>query len=517
MAPPIVHEVLQSPGQPLDAQTRRSMEASFGTHLANIKTGVVSKAARTGQLLIDSPESPCEREADQAAEMVLKPAQSPSSGFRQDFSGIRVHADARAGEAARSVNAQAFTVGQNLVFGAGRYAPGNSDGRRLLAHELTHSLQQHSGQQLRRKLSVDPNLAPGAPSNDPSAGLTSATRFSMMDSLIQRVCPKFHVNSTGDVESVSLQSFSPDSLAKGSHGTGCCCLNILTEAPTPWTIEVSSVIGAQTRFAGHKVFLNPTNTPLEFGAFTASNKLGLQGAVPDAGHELCGHAALDEINAHPQGSPHSTLRLTQDIHDPTVRLENKISEEQGVPASELRGLARSGSHRGESVDKITIQKFPFNVMDIPGSEQSKIKFAAQYIHTPAAGQDEFVGIRGHSDNVGTAHAKKAVSEGRAKKVEAALKAEHVPNDITVLGLPTMPRFNPVEGVSDSQPPPAPLDADQANWRRVEIFMSSMPAGAQVIPAGTPTGVTAHTQNPNVPTLKSSPDACIKKLVNEAYP
>jgi outer membrane protein OmpA-like peptidoglycan-associated protein len=340
----------------------------------------------------------------------------------------------------------------------------------------------------------------------------------MMDSLIQKLCPKFHVNSSGDVESVSLQSFLPDSLAKGSHGTGCCCLNILREASTQWTIEVSSVIGAQTDTAGHKVFLNPTNTPLEFGAFTASNKLGLQGAVPDAGHELCGHAALDEINAHPQGSPHSVLRLTQDIHDPTVRLENKISEEQGVPASELRGLARSGSHRGESVDKIAIKNFPFNDVAIPTSEKSKIKFAAQYIFTPPpADENEFAGIRGHSDKVGSPTAKKAVSEGRAKNVEAALKNEGVPSTIQVLGLPSMPRFNPVEGVGDSQPPPPPLDADQANWRRVEIFMSSMPAGAQVIPAGTPTGVTAHTQNPNVPTLKSSPDACIRKLVNEAYP
>ena len=62
--------------------------------------------------------------------------------FGRDFSGVRVHTGAEAAEAAQSVNARAFTVGTNVVFGAGEYAPGTSDGRRLLAHELTHVAQQ---------------------------------------------------------------------------------------------------------------------------------------------------------------------------------------------------------------------------------------------------------------------------------------------------------------------------------------------------------------------------------------
>ena len=64
--------------------------------------------------------------------------------FGQDFSNVLVHTDARAAEAARAVNAQAFTVGRDVVFGAGAYAPGAVGGRRLLAHELTHVLQQRS-------------------------------------------------------------------------------------------------------------------------------------------------------------------------------------------------------------------------------------------------------------------------------------------------------------------------------------------------------------------------------------
>jgi hypothetical protein len=89
-APPIVHDVLRSLGQPLDAATRAFMEPRFG----------------------------------------------------HDFSRVRVHADAKAAESARAVNALAYTVGRDMVFAAGRYAPTESGGRRLLAHELAHTVQQ---------------------------------------------------------------------------------------------------------------------------------------------------------------------------------------------------------------------------------------------------------------------------------------------------------------------------------------------------------------------------------------
>ncbi len=105
-APPIVHHVLSSPGQPLDPATRDFMEARFG----------------------------------------------------HDFGPVRLHTNARAAESARSVSALAYTVGGNIVFGQGRYSPGSETGRRLLAHELTHVLQQgpqHSLIQRQPKAPVD--------------------------------------------------------------------------------------------------------------------------------------------------------------------------------------------------------------------------------------------------------------------------------------------------------------------------------------------------------------------------
>ena len=104
--PPIISEVLRSPGQALDTNTRVFMEPRFG----------------------------------------------------HDFSGVRVHTDAKAAESARAVNALAFTVGRDVVFGGGQYLPGTTMGQKLLAHELTHVVQQssaNSSRQLQGKLTIN--------------------------------------------------------------------------------------------------------------------------------------------------------------------------------------------------------------------------------------------------------------------------------------------------------------------------------------------------------------------------
>jgi len=62
--------------------------------------------------------------------------------FRRDFGQVRVHADAEASQLARAIHAQAFTVGNDIYFGAGKHEPGSAAGRQLLAHELSHVVQQ---------------------------------------------------------------------------------------------------------------------------------------------------------------------------------------------------------------------------------------------------------------------------------------------------------------------------------------------------------------------------------------
>jgi peptidoglycan/xylan/chitin deacetylase (PgdA/CDA1 family) len=110
VAPPIVHDVLSSAGRPLDAGVRAELEPRFG----------------------------------------------------HSFADVRVHADDRAAESARAVAARAYTVGRDVVFAAGRYAPRSAEGRHLIAHELAHVVQQRGASP-----SLQPWLEIGA-ANDPA-------------------------------------------------------------------------------------------------------------------------------------------------------------------------------------------------------------------------------------------------------------------------------------------------------------------------------------------------------------
>ncbi len=69
--------------------------------------------------------------------------------FGYDFSKVRVHSGAAAEQSARDVKADAYTVGRDIVFGSGRFAPGTHPGRRLIAHELTHVVQQSESDGIR--------------------------------------------------------------------------------------------------------------------------------------------------------------------------------------------------------------------------------------------------------------------------------------------------------------------------------------------------------------------------------
>lgn len=145
--PPIVGEVLRSPGQPLDAATRAVMEPPFGHDLSPMQVHPGNLQTAPTELEIGPAGDRYEREADQVADATMRRSEhgaaqesEPRGGY--DFSHVRVHTGARAALAARAVNALAYTVGRDIVFGAGQYAPGTSGGRRLLAHELTHVVQQ---------------------------------------------------------------------------------------------------------------------------------------------------------------------------------------------------------------------------------------------------------------------------------------------------------------------------------------------------------------------------------------
>ncbi len=159
-APPIVHEVLRSPGQPLDPATRAFMEPRFGYDFSRIP-------AQT-KLTVGASNDKYEQEADRVAEQVMR---GTTKGFEPhseyDFSQVRVHTDSKSAESALAVDALAYTVGRDVVFGAGQYAPGTAEGQELLAHELVHVAQQDrssttEASRLQRRVQIlDDPLPPG--------------------------------------------------------------------------------------------------------------------------------------------------------------------------------------------------------------------------------------------------------------------------------------------------------------------------------------------------------------------
>lgn len=95
-------------------------------------TGSTDTAPASVDQILARPGRPMERGLRQDMEQ----------RFGHDFSRVRVHSGGAAEQSAREVNANAYTIGHDVVFGAGRFAPGSQEGRRLIAHELTHVVQQ---------------------------------------------------------------------------------------------------------------------------------------------------------------------------------------------------------------------------------------------------------------------------------------------------------------------------------------------------------------------------------------
>src|SRR5690348_6780024 len=76
--------------------------------------------------------------------------------FGQDFSGVRIHTDSQAAQSAQALGARAYTVGQDVVFGTGQFAPSSPAGQALLAHELTHVAQDGRARAPDQALTLEP-------------------------------------------------------------------------------------------------------------------------------------------------------------------------------------------------------------------------------------------------------------------------------------------------------------------------------------------------------------------------
>ncbi len=135
----IVRSVVASPGRPLDSATRSFMEPRFTRSQAYSE----SSDSIPSRLGISDSGHTAERRADYLAQTALNDYGASFNDRGADFGHVRIHTDSRAVESARALNAAAYTVGNNIVFGAGQYAPETPFGQKVLAHELAH-VAQHS-------------------------------------------------------------------------------------------------------------------------------------------------------------------------------------------------------------------------------------------------------------------------------------------------------------------------------------------------------------------------------------
>ena len=207
--PPIVHEVLRAPGQPLEPATRAMMEPRFG----------------------------------------------------HDFSQVRIHTGSKAGESARSIGALAYTFGSDVVFASGQYEPHTLPGQMLLAHELTHTIQQRNDKQ------TEPALLSSA--DDPQEHEAAAVSMDVLtDARRDKTTPSL------TPESNTIQAGWPLILAVGVGGGivggaiyATWAYNCLKPLEMPMYV---ATFGDAARTGGFRLnYYNQTHTPVPSNVWDA--------------------------------------------------------------------------------------------------------------------------------------------------------------------------------------------------------------------------------------------------------
>ncbi|MDQ0464395.1 hypothetical protein QO010_002176 [Caulobacter ginsengisoli] len=275
-APDSVHQTLSAPGQPLSAQTRAFFEPRLD----------------------------------------------------RDLSGVRVHDDTTAAGSARAVNAQAYTVGQHIVFGEGQYSPGSDSGRRLLAHELAHTIQQSDQPVMRRKLVAGSDAGAvevAGHINDFCPG--SATTFGVQVKEQAGACPP----------------------KAASPGCDCAC-TAMTDAKRTYHINLATMnpFNAKQKLANGKeesvpklatgphtahppcaphtqIVIPKSGSTATFGSFNTADSPVTASTPRILAHELCGHGVACQTYKGDTGD--------RAQHDTTIATENSIYGAKGMRGS----------------------------------------------------------------------------------------------------------------------------------------------------------------------------------------
>jgi outer membrane protein OmpA-like peptidoglycan-associated protein len=429
----------------------------------------------------------------------------------RNLSDVRVHTGPAADVATAAVGARAFTLGRDLVFAPGEFAPGTGEGRRLIAHELVHWVQQGGrADRIQRTLKID-----HAASDDPKTAVDD------MKKPLQKLCPGFDVDGKSGVVTAQKDSdcakgeFGKVAIAT-NHKLGCCCLCTLARAPQKWTIVVSITRAPTTDRSARVVRMTPTSgasvPDLRYWTGGSPEKMVSLPPEEGLGHELCGHAALHQALGHPPDETGDTARTFSDIHDPTVKIQNVLAgKDELALGSTPRGLAASGAHHGESLRVFAVTPFAVDDAKISAPLQTTIDGAAVFAD---GNPRQLIDIVGFSDSKDTV---KGIGKTRADAVRKALEAKMKKKDKVEFTLSKGAK--PTE-IARLQPT---IDGGVATARTVEIRLAREPAGLVNLPAGVKLPATPEHVGPETPLAvepvlkgKKGLNACHDLLITTAW-
>lgn len=142
------HVPVSMPGDPVEREADRMADAALAGRALPPPEGATASAISRQASTSAAPAAahgPLAAPEGAGAPLPAPVREELEAGFAHDFAHVRIHAGPLAAGAARSVDADAYAAGANVVFGEGRYAPATHEGRRLLAHELAHVVQADRG------------------------------------------------------------------------------------------------------------------------------------------------------------------------------------------------------------------------------------------------------------------------------------------------------------------------------------------------------------------------------------
>lgn len=415
--PSIVHEVLHSSGQPLEPSTRALMEPRFG----------------------------------------------------HDFSNVRVHTDAKAAQSARNVKALAYTVGRDIVFGVGQYAPWSTQGQKLMAHELTHVVQQENTKWSGGALSIGASDTPHEQEADRAKNGEIVSSAPATPGTLQRDIGSdfgsFFIRRREDGRIEFLYG-TPDIPVTGSLGGGLRCERgrcqfVGGQDPSDLSNRTYTVQEALDLLGGGATPGGPTArcSPDRQIPFLA-------GVCCPAGTMWDGTACAPwsiPICLPTQMTPSGRCCPTGERWDFLTRRcapPTPVGPQLQLPDLTLPTRPR---FRFGTIESTTLSHFDRDQSTVPGRYQAELDHLASLLNIY---RDVEVHIEGHTDSTAGEDHNQRLSVNRAEAVRAELIARNVVNPGRLL----------VQGFGKQQLrfQPERNDEDRATNRRVEVWFHIPP-------------------------------------------